>query len=355
MAANDELFDISVRHQVFLERLKTGESNDILTLFNLGVAKEIGNTVLKFEPTLRANKRFKTMQQSYEASIAAAFLEITGRHAASSSEIALMEAAFQIKSLNEVGRPIGLEFALPSRTQLKAIANQELVRGKLVKQWFSEIGEDLASRVTAEIQIGLVEGESIPQIVRRIRGTRAAGFSDGIINKTRNELDAIVRTSVNNVTTQAKELTYAANSDAIEAVLYIATLDSGTTVICGNLDGQTFPIGEGPRPPQHFRCRSTTSAIIKPLNEIPGLENIGDLPPSVRASFNGQVPATTTYPTFLNRQTNAFQNEALGRGKADIFRDAVKAGSTPEQALRKFTSARNRPLSLEAVIKKEGL
>ncbi len=355
MAANDILFDSAVRHQVFIERLKTHEANEMLKFFNRGIANDIAADIVKSNPTLRAEKRFRSLKQKLTAEIRGAFGEITNRHASSSQEIAIMEAEFQAKILNKVARPIGLEFILPSRTQLKAIVNTEFVRGRFVKDWFKGIGDDLAATVVSEIQIGLVEGDSIAQIVRRIKGTRAAGFTDGILNKSRHELNTIVRTSVNNVSTQAKELTYEANEDAIKGVQYNATLDGRTTQICGNLDGQVFPIMEGPRPPQHFNCRSTTSPIIKPLNEIPGLENIGDLPASTRASFNGQVPATTTYPTFLNKQTTAFQNEALGPGKAKIFRKLVREGQSPEGALRKLTSTNNRPLTVEAIRKKEGL
>lgn len=252
MAANDEILDRTIRHQLFLERLKTQEANDIMGFFNTSVVPDIERTVIQGDPTLKATVRFKRMESLYKSLISEGFIKIGVDHAASAAEIALMEAAFQKKILEGVTRELAIDFALPSATQLKAIVNQDFVRGKFVKKWFKEIGDNLAGKVTEQIQIGLAEGESLPQIVRRIKGTRALRFTDGIVDKSRRDLNTIVRTSVNNVTTKAREMMFKQNEDVIKGVRYDATLDSRTTVICGNLDGRVFPILEGPRPPQHM-------------------------------------------------------------------------------------------------------
>ena len=55
---------------------------------------------------------------------------------------------------------------------------------------------------------------------------------------------------------------YKANQEVTEEYRYVSTLDSRTSAVCRNLDGQVFKYNEGPTPPQHFGCRSTTVAVI---------------------------------------------------------------------------------------------
>jgi uncharacterized protein with gpF-like domain len=55
---------------------------------------------------------------------------------------------------------------------------------------------------------------------------------------------------------------YEANQDVTKKYQYVATLDSLTSPICRALDGQEFPYGKGPTPPQHFNCRSKVVAVI---------------------------------------------------------------------------------------------
>ena len=52
-------------------------------------------------------------------------------------------------------------------------------------------------------------------------------------------------------------------------------------------------------PPRHPRCRCTLVPITKSWKEL-GVD-AEEVPDSTRASFDGQVPATETYPDWLKR------------------------------------------------------
>jgi hypothetical protein len=53
----------------------------------------------------------------------------------------------------------------------------------------------------------------------------------------------------------------------------------------------------------------------------------------------GQEPASTSYQDWLRRQPNGFQDEVLGRGKAELFREGLP--------LERFVDASGRVLNLD--------
>jgi len=64
-----------------------------------------------------------------------------------------------------------------------------------------------------------------------------------------------------------------------------------------------------------------------------------------RASSSGVVKGSTTFAQYLERQTPAFQDEVLGKGRADLYR----AGKI---TLRDLVSGRGAPISLKELQRK---
>lgn len=83
---------------------------------------------------------------------------------------------------------------------------------------------------------------------------------------------------------------------------------------CMSLDGNFYDFNEGPRPPQHYRCRSLRVAVIKDEYAAKGFE--GDRPSNM-----GDQNPQTTYNSFLKRQPINVQNEILGEERAKLFRN----------------------------------
>jgi uncharacterized protein with gpF-like domain len=146
----------------------------------------------------------------------------------------------------------------------------------------------------------------------------------------------LVRTSINQVANAAAMQTYEANPDITSRYRYVATLDSRTSAICRALDGKEFPYGRGPKPPQHFGCRSTIVAVID--DSLLGPSKVAK-----RASKDGPVPADTTYGKWLYDRP-AEQQKVLGN-KAPYFRRlAEKHG--PEAAIAKLVREDGSEVSL---------
>ena len=228
-----------------------------------------------------------------------------------------------------------------------------LPNGKVLAKSFRGLAESQADLFAKTVRNGLLIGESTDKIARRLKGrlrfgdlgplsvrqlAQAGGELTSVAN---NQVMAMVRTSVNQVANETSQQVYKANQDVTKRYRYVATLDSRTSPICRALDGQEFEYGKGPKPPQHFNCRSTTVPVIdyKALRLTPPA-------PGKRAAQGGMVPANQTYGQWLNSQSKETKADILGPEKVPYFnRLARKYG--PTDAIRKFVSEDGSELTLD--------
>lgn len=349
---NTRIADRGIAHAIHLRRLQTHEVNKILKFLNDDVFPDL---VEQYErkldriktrgPTvsLRSTQRLREMAQSTNALIRAGIGEASQKTQEELGRIALSEARWQTAVLREAVSPLGIDVNVPNIPVLRQAITQKPMQGKLIKEWWGDLSKTTTARINQQITIGLTQGESTQQMVRRLRGTNA---TPGVFRETRRHVESLVRTSVNHVVTEAREETYKENTNVVGQVKYLATLDGRTTITCASLDGQVFPVGEGPRPPQHINCRSTTVPVLLSWEAMGIKANEVDF--STRAAFDGAEPAKTTYPEWLKRQSVDTQNQVLGVKRAQLFRSG-------KVSFNKFVDQRNRPLSLEQLAKVEGI
>ena len=231
-----------------------------------------------------------------------------------------------------------------------------LPSGEVIEKAFRGIASAQADLISREIRVGFTQGESMSKIAKRLRGrlqfganqemtARAQALAGGTgIKLANNQVRTIVRTSVNQVQTMANQSVYAANQDITKKYEYVATLDARTTALCGSLDGKKFRYGEGPEPPQHFNCRSTTVPIIDD-------EDLRRRFPDTRPSEVGRVPQDLSYPDWLKRNPN-MQTQALGNKKRFFNYLINTKNKSPRDALRQILRDDGTELSLTDLIKK---
>jgi len=248
---------------------------------------------------------------------------------------------------------------------LGAIVDGQAARGRTLRQWFKKLGDDRFGRLEQAVRLGLLEGETTPQIIRRLMAAEEI---------TKRSAAALVRTSITSVATQARQAFYSANRDVIKGVRWVSTLDGRTSAICQSRDNKEYPVDSGPRPPAHPTCRSTIPPIVKGWDELAadgglnlkrGSNNIDKLyrkelkragfSPSeiplimrnARASMSGPVKKDLSYEQWLRRQPKEFQDDVLGRTRAELFR---KGGLT----LDSFVDQRSgKQFSLAELAKRE--
>ena len=238
-----------------------------------------------------------------------------------------------------------------------------LPNGTTVSKAFRGLAESSVERLDLAVRSGMFAGETLDQITRRLIGrldfadfgplsVKQLALAGGELTKVaNNQISTIVRTSVNQVTNQASQAVYAANKKVAPKYEYVATLDSRTSAICQRLDGQTFDYNNGPTPPQHFNCRSTTVPVVDfdgLQKKYPSLEK----PPTTqlvsRPSVTGRVPQGTTYGNWLINQDRNLQIKTLGsEGKVRIFKKLAKETGSGQAALRKMIRNDGSEVSLK--------
>jgi SPP1 gp7 family putative phage head morphogenesis protein len=344
--ANEILQDRSIRHAVFFQRVTTREANQIIGLVNDRLIPDLVGTLEArlqniatrgIDTSVRTTKRLRDMIGAANDIVDTRLRHVRLRLNGALLDIAGSEARFQTRLLEEV-MPVDVKFITPSPTLLRSIVVSRPMQGKHLRDWFGEFAQATRREIRQQINLGLAAGESVPAMVRRIRGSVAANFLDGTAGKIRRTSEAIVRTAANHVSNHARQAVYEANQDVVKGWRFVATLDQRTTDICASNDGKVWPVGEGFMPPLHVNCRSSSTPILRSWKEL-GID-LKEAPAGTRASLDGQVPAKQTYGGWLKTQPTEVQNEVLGVGRAKIFRRG-------EIDITHFVDRKNRPLSLK--------
>ena len=245
-------------------------------------------------------------------------------------------------------------------------ANITLPNGNIMQQAFNRIAENSVQLFRSSVEDGLLVGESTAQITRRLLGNSKAKDTANILQMAQkggilttppiNQVRTLVRTSINQVSNTAALNVYKANSDVTKKYRYVATLDSRTSAVCSALDGRVFTYEDGPKPPQHFNCRSTIVPEID-YDNLPfdPPKGVGQRP----SDFSGigvKMPASMNYGEWLMAQPNKVQAQILGgklnkatnkyEGAFRYFQRLAGKEGDPRQALAKFVRADGSRITL---------
>lgn len=320
MTVNSEIRDGLLRHAVWLERYKSGEVVRLIGALNKAnrtLLEEIAGVLSSIEArgynlAPAARKKLDGILARVKEERKDTYAQIRRDNAGALKELAQHEVKYTAEVITSAAAQVEeIRVASPSAERLAAIVNSRPFEGRLLRDWFSGLAAADATRVSAAITNGIVNGRTTDQIVRSLRGTAVQGFEDGILAISRREAANIVRTSVAHVANQARDELLLNNADIILGEQWVATLDSRTCARCAALDGKVFAVGQAPKRPVHFgACRCTTIAYIGDTDTK-----------STRASQYGPVPASTTYSDWLKTQPASIQDAMLGKSRAKLWRE----------------------------------
>lgn len=345
---NTRLYNWSVRHQIAITRYSTMVARDLVSALN-GFDATVLRQVSEYDVSDGAGGysagRLQALLGAIDRTAQECGTELEARldghiRGLAGEEASSVQRAIQATMPERKAVIVNyiMDIDAPSEDQVYAAVYSRPFEGKILQDYYNDLPAITFGKVKDTIRQGFVNGRTTDQIIRDLRGTRAARYADGIMQQPRNAVERLVRTATNHTATTAREQVYANNTDLIKGVRWVSTLDMRTSATCQALDGKVFPPNEGPRPPAHFNCRSTTTPITKSWREL-GFD-IDDIDPGTRASMDGQVPATQTYNEWLSGQPANVQNEVLGPTRAELFRNG---GYTVD----KFVDDSGRALTLD--------
>lgn len=238
-----------------------------------------------------------------------------------------------------VGLPVGLVAALPTANQFKSIVSNQMIEGAPSAEWWSRQSDDMAFKFANALRQGMAQGESTHLIVDRV---------NSIVDLSGRNSYSLVHTSIQQAANDAALATIKKNDDIYKGYRHLSTLDGHTSDVCiarSNLewDFEHNPIGHSlpwNPAPVHWSCRSRMMGILKSFREI-GFD-IDEPKGLTRSSAEGQIARETSFDEFLKRRTIAQQDEQLGVGRAQLWRDG-------KITLKQLVDGNGNPMSLEAL------
>jgi SPP1 gp7 family putative phage head morphogenesis protein len=330
--AAEILLDQIIRRQIVALRVREGFAREQSRFFDMEFARPLLAEVMARLPNVpqlgqdiseATSKRLAALYEKLDNMTDEAYSSMRGAAQKTLLTIAKVESSWAASALAR-SVPIEFSFQKASPDYLRSIVRARPFQGKVLKAWYSELGDATKARVRSEIQQGLQTGQSVTDIAKRLSGTKAAGYQDGALAISRRHAETIAATAANHVSTHARQATYEANAALIKGYRFVATLDSQTSKVCASLDQKTFELGKGPMPPMHMRCRSSTVPWLKSLREL-GID-VDDAPPGARASMNGAVPGDLSFEMWLKQQPEEFQRKWLGQGRFELWSKGLSIG-----------------------------
>lgn len=264
-------------------------------------------------------------------------------------EVEFARTAFKIAIQLE-----GIELAAPSAATLRSALFERPFRlnandARTLAEYMAGLRARDAQQIEQAIRIGFIEGQTLDQVIQRIRGTADSGYTNGILHATRRDAATIARTGLNHFANAARATLWEGNDDIILGLVWVSVLDGRTTLICQARDGHVAPLGSNSipanvklpllippnaRPPAHARCRSIMVVLISPEGLIGYRPYVIDSVTGRRTTFRsqahrrrwaqrrvGRVPARTNYQQFISNEDFSFLVDVYGPTRAKLLVD----------------------------------
>lgn len=335
---NQRLRDEALAHSLFQSRYTRGVARKIVALLNKSDAELIARLRValdKVNPHYIEIKQLAHLLASVQAvnqqAMTAMFVSLSEELLA----FAEHETGYHYRLFDSLLPDVVLArypLAIITPEQVYAAAMAQPFQGRLLHDWVSHLATDRVSRINHAVKHGFLLGDSVEHITRKVRGSRAKQYQEGVLNLSRKNLTAVVKTAINHVSAVARNKFAENNAELIDKKQWLSTLDNKTSSPCiirdrlcytlaGKPIGHTIPYLQGAGR-LHFCCRSTETLITKSWRAL-GIDR-DELEAGTRASMDGQVPAETTYADWLQQQPYSRQVQVLGKTRANLLREGKR-------------------------------
>lgn len=368
----DKILDATLSNQVYADKYSVGLNNQIQSLLKQ-TEDEVVAALAKNDPTAPTMTKWKAARLEKLKKDISTIVNDGYSGIASTSSLELLkfgkiQAAGIAKGLNDA---IGVDLfnVTLDPKNVKSIVQNTLIDGNKIGEWWKKQSIDTQRRLSAAmakgtqaLQVGMVQGESIGDLISRIRGT---ALTPGVMSVSKREAAALVRTSVMQVSAATRGELYKANRDVLNGFEWLSTLDARTTPLCRALDGKQFdmdmnPVGHNisyPGLPAHWNCRSILLPVTKTWAELTGsgskltddqIAKFDNIPPGMRASLGGPIPTDMNYDQWLKTLSVDKQVDILGPGRWKLW-------SENKLDMADMINNAGQPLTIEQLKNKLGI
>jgi len=380
--------DSSLRHELTVSRLVTGIVQSRIMPAYFDLSKAVKTALADYEPTMN-RKDFDVLRRQVSLMVAEKMNAMWEGTTNDLFDLAKYES-------NHVVGELSGATAVSEAAITKAV-NAPMVLAGVVSQvgtWREYIAgatnSTQARIIDNTIRAGYESGATVQEMTKRLVGTKANNYLDGLITNTgAREAESLVRTGANHYANKARDVAAQANADLIQGRIFLATFDNRTTLTCRHfgqlqkiyaLDDPATPI-----PPLHFNCRSVLTLVPIGFDPFAGTKaSVGgqdgqqaeeaftkksdrldtrrdkaaeqraqgqdakEVPSKVTYSGRkdsaifkaGQIDAKTSMDKWMRSQPDWFIESSLGKTRAKLFKEGGLS-------IDKFTDMNGRPLTFK--------
>lgn len=384
-ALEEWIAEMFLVHSLNLLRFSSGTQEKILLLM-AAMSKELTAKLNEGEISTYGKQRLGALLRESNALISSHYTGMQAEMTRNLTGMVRIEADYTAKVLTQ-GLKIELGAKLPPATYLEKLVGDTLIKGASSADWWKRQALDTQFRFASQVRLGAAQGETTSQIVSRVLGksVKAADLApstpatppmptgtpgapaapaakgpapapdpvapgeQGILKTSAANARALVHSSVQAVANAARLASFQQNADLIECLVWLATLDSHTCLLCAVRDQMEYtlddqePIGHthewaGGPGAIHFSDRCVLSTRAKSFKDL-GIE-LDEPGESTRPSDGGAVSSKMNFASFLASKDKAWRAEYLGPGRAEMY----EAGKI---TLNDLMNLKGRKLTLE--------
>ncbi len=227
--------EYATTHGIKLLRVEAGMRQDALLLLE-DLQGELGKIIASGKGSALKTQKYSMMLNEATATIDQTYKALGNNHVRKLEQLVGIEWDAANAMIN---KSVGVELvtgSIPTKL-LEAAVNGPVILGHSSKEWWAGQSSDLRRQFTAQMGMGTLLGESVPDLVKRIQGAGiiikpAPGSPPGIMKQARRNAEALVRSSVQSTSNHARLESFKAKPNIVKGIQWLATLDSRTTIIC---------------------------------------------------------------------------------------------------------------------------
>ena len=345
MAFNDDLFNMTIAHQIGLKSLENREVKRLIAFYRESRKEINSNLYSKWgrgdnAPVTKA--RMKLIRADINRKLQILSNKVTRRINKNVKEVAQYERVFQkelygriaSKNLKIEGLSLNFNFNIAPIDQVLTSINNTPFDGALPQTWFQSFNRAQKVGLSRALTSSVIQGEGLGGLQSRV---------SAITRANTHQVAALSRTMLNHSANRTKEVF--ARENKIKKRRYTSVLDGRTTFICASLDGKVYKDDDNyPGIPQHMGCRSTYTFFFEEIDLASERITISDTRSqrklrsyfSKQAKLNkttpaierrkwakdavGRISGKTTFQQFFSKQSASFQREYLGNQRYALYK-----------------------------------
>jgi SPP1 gp7 family putative phage head morphogenesis protein len=234
---NSKVADQFTMHAIDLEKFKAGQRNAALKILKK-LEQDLVIELSRGDLTRYKQARLQALLQQTRATIESAYKTLRSDQLSDWQKLMQAESKLAMQVVNRVAG-VQLLTVAASDQVLKSLLSNATIQGGPAKEWWNRQATATFQKFGDIVRGGVLKGSPTSEIVPLVRQ---------MMQTSARSAEALIRTGINAVATDARLATFQENQDVVSAIQQHSTLDARTTDICKAYSGATYTNDENHDP-----------------------------------------------------------------------------------------------------------